>query len=147
MSAVILGRDKEVAEWAWARMPPGRHRLTADYTAIGFSEGNAIVAAAVFHDYRNMPFGADIQLGLAIAAPRFATRGNIRVVLSYPFRQLKVVRLTCVTGRKMKRMRKFIEGMGCHLEGVHRRAYDGRQDAITYALYPEDAERWLKEKD
>lgn len=138
---VVFGPD--VAAWVIRQMPIPAEGLRNGAT-IGISDNGQIIAGAVFTDYRVMPYGKDIQITFAATSPRWATRSNIRSIFSYPFIQCGCARLTTITGRKNKRARKLIEGLGFRLEGVVRKAYDGRQDAIVYGLLRDEASRWLK---
>lgn len=138
---IVFGPD--VAAWVIGQMPIPAEGLRNGAT-IGISDEGKIIAGAVFTDYRVMPHGKDIQITFAATSPRWATRNNIRSIFAYPFVQLHCGRLTTITGRKNKRARKLIEGLGFRLEGVVRKAYDGRSDAIVYGLLRDEADRWLK---
>jgi RimJ/RimL family protein N-acetyltransferase len=131
-----------VASWVIRQMPIPSEGLR-NGAAIGVYDNGQIIAGAVFTDYRVMPKGKDIQITFASTNPRWATKGNIRSIFSYPFIQLQCTRLTTITGRKNKRARKLIEGLGFHLEGVVRKAYDGHSDAIVYGMLRAEATRWL----
>lgn len=138
---LVLGKDAEVCAWVRRLMPTPADGLK-DGASIGIEDRGRLIAGAVFTDYRVLPYGKDIQITFASVSPRWATRGNIRAIMSYPFIQLGCTRLTTITGRKNKRARKFIEGIGFHLEGVVRKAYDGYQDAIVYGQLRGEC-KWL----
>lgn len=140
---LILDRAREVVIWTRQYMPP-HIDLNKDLAAIGVADERGLLAAAIFTDYHQLPLGADIHMSFAATSPRWAQRGVIRGILSYPFTQLKCNRLTALTARSNKRARKLMEGLGFQLEGVHWRAYDGKTDAISYCLRRYVAEeKWL----
>ena len=106
---------------------------------IGFASSGRIVAGAVYNNFR----GHDIQLSFASEDPRWATKGNIRAVFHYPFEQLGCVRVTAITSKANRRARRLIEGVGFKMEGVHPKAWDGRQTAISYGIAKENC-KWLR---
>lgn len=137
VGSVLYGADAAVVDWVSQRVPVlgGRapHNSSA---ALGVVRKGQLVAGVVFHNYRA---GIDIEVSLAADSPSWAHPAILRRLFGYPFNQLGVVRLTCIVGRKNKRCRRFSEGLGWKLEGVVRRAYDGREDACLYGMLREDA--------
>lgn len=137
VGSVLYGADAQVVDWVSQRIPilGGRapHNSSA---ALGVVRRGQIAAGVVFHNYRA---GIDIEVSLAADDPSWAHPAILRRLFGYPFNQLGVVRLTCIVGRKNKRCRKFCEGLGWKLEGVIRRAYDGREDAVIFGMLREDA--------
>ena len=131
----------------WAAM----HGKTFDFRdpansarAIGVVSGNKLVATCIYHHFRpNVP---DIEMTILADTPRWCTKGAVRFLLSYPFVQLGCVRVTALIGRKNKRSRRFVEGIGFKLEGTARRAWDGRQDCMVYGLLRDEC-RWLTENE
>jgi RimJ/RimL family protein N-acetyltransferase len=143
LSELVFGRDQEVAAWVAQRMPTPVH--FDKFAAIGVARGGKLIAGCVYTDFHQMPFGNDIRISFAADDPRWARKGIIGALLAYPMKQLGCVRVTTIIGRKNKRARRFNEGLGFILEGVCRRAYDGRQDACVYALYRDAALRWVED--
>jgi len=103
------------------------------------SNDGDIMGVAIFHNYRQN----DIEITFITATPRWATLGNIRGILRYPFIQLGVKRMTAITNKSNKKARKFMTGLGFVLEGVHPYGARDCTTACTYGLYPENAKRWL----
>lgn len=125
----------------WAAM----HGPTYDFgqqmaSAIGVVIGNRLVAVCVYHTFRKMV--PDIEMTIIADTPRWATRGAIQFLLAYPFNQLGCRRVTALIGRKNKRSRRLVEGLGWKLEGTCRRAWDGKQDCMVYGMLREEC-RWL----
>lgn len=105
------------------------------FAALGVVRRGKIAAGVVFHNYRP---GIDLEVSLAADDPSWAHPAILRRLFAYPFHQLGVVRLTCIIARKNKRCRRFSEGLGWKLEGTHRKAYDGKDDAMSYGMLPSD---------
>ena len=100
------------------------------------------MAVAIYNNYRH---DADIEISFVAATPRWATQGNIRAMLRYPFVQLGVKRLSAITTKKNKRSRKLLMGLGFKQEGVHPYAGENGTTAITYGLYSEPAKKWVNQ--
>lgn len=144
MTQLVFDRDDFFAQWAETAYPACAP-LARPLTTIGMvtGDGAAILGAAVFHNFR----GHDVEVTLVCAGPRWATPGNVRAILHYPFKQLKVKRLTAITSKTNKRARRLLTGLGFHLEGVHPYAGSDGRAAITYGMYHDDARKWLDGKE
>lgn len=132
---ILYGQDKAVAAWA------GEQLAISDWgpcRALGVVRHGALVAAAVFHQYRH----PNIEISFVTADPRWATRQNIQEIFRYPFVQLGCKRLTAITEATNQRARAFLCRLGFHQEGVHPDAFLSG-DAVTYGLLRKDAARWL----
>ena len=99
------------------------------------------MAVAIYNNYR---YSSDIEVSFVAATPRWATQGNIRAMLSYPFVQLGVKRLSAITTKKNQRGRKLLTGVGFKQEGVDPFAGENKATAITYGLYSEPAKKWVE---
>ncbi len=139
MTQLIFGKDEELAKWAETTYPDCAP-LARPLTAIGIasSEGD-LLGVAIY-----MNFGQyDIQLCFVTADPKWATPGNVRAILHYPFIQLGVKRMTAITNKSNKKARKLLEGVGFVLEGTHPFGDNGVKPSLTYGLYSKQAARWL----
>lgn len=143
----IWQREHQSALLEWAAM----HGKTFDFRdpangarAIGVVSGNRLCAVAVYHHFR--PAVPDIEMTMTADSPRWAAKGAVRFLLAYPFEQLGCVRVTALIGRKNKRSRRLVEGLGWKLEGTCRRAWDGRQDCMVYGMLKDEC-RWLEVSD
>jgi RimJ/RimL family protein N-acetyltransferase len=138
MTELVFGRDDELATWAEAHYPDCAP-LSRPLTAIGVaSYSGDIMGVAIYHNYRQN----DIEITFITATPRWATPGNIRALLHYPFIQLGVKRMTAITKKSNKKARSFMTGLGFILEGVHPYAARDCTAACTYGLYAKNAEKW-----
>jgi RimJ/RimL family protein N-acetyltransferase len=136
VGSVLYGADAKVCEWVAQRVPVLVGRAPHNtFAALGVVRRDQIAAGVVFHNYRP---GIDMEVSIAADDPAWAHPAILRRLFSYPFNQLGVIRLTCIVGRKNKRCRRFSEGLGWKLEGVVRRAYDGKEDAVLYGMLPSD---------
>lgn len=155
----ILDQPVAVAAWVAHRIPHLRDALSAGATpfgvvrpgeplpfqAIGVARDGEPIAGMVAHNWRRHgPGRNDVELSFAVATPgRWATRGVIRALLTYPFRTLDCGRATTVVGASNAACRRLMDSLGFQQEGLHRRGLDGIEDAITYGLLRDDAARWL----
>jgi RimJ/RimL family protein N-acetyltransferase len=127
-------------EWAMQRMPY-RANLGPSQ-AIGVAADGRMLAVVIYGGMQKMPHGHSIEVSIAADGPEWCRRGVLRALFHYPFAQLGCVRMHARIGRKNKRARKLIEGLGFRLEGMGRKAYDGRQDAAVYSMLKHEC-RWL----
>lgn len=110
----------------------------ANYQTIGVLRDGKIAAVAVYHEYRH----PSIEMSFAADSPRWATRQVIYTLMAYPFDQLEVRRVTAITRKKNRKIRRLIEGIGFKLEGTLRFAYDKpNDDACVYGFFRENLEK------
>ncbi|QCL83912.1 N-acetyltransferase [Agrobacterium pusense] len=133
----VIGFDAAVADFVAKGLGLDIHDI-APFTAIGFEIGGQLVAGVVYNNFRTH----DIQLTAFSTDNRWLSKNSLRTIFSYPYIQLGCVRTTAVTGRANKRTRKLLQGLGYKLEGVHPKAVDGKQTAISYGMVREDC-RWI----
>ena len=141
-----LKMDAAIGDWVAQRLPIVRdHRDFGPFTTMGVFDDRGtrpvLIAGAVFHRFRTF----DMEITFAADTPRWATRGVIRAILDYPFNQVGCERVTTIVGRKNKRSRKLQKGLGFKEEGIVRRGYDGRQDAVIYGMLRCEC-RWLEDE-
>lgn len=135
--------DAMVGEWVADHLPGfGGVDGFGTFAAIGFTLDGALIAGAVYHEYRPHPFGADVRIAFAASTPRWGTKKNIRAVFAIPFIQYRCARVTTVAGRGNKRARRLNEGVGFKFEGLIRRGWNGREDAIVYGMLRDEC-KWL----
>jgi RimJ/RimL family protein N-acetyltransferase len=136
VGSILIGDDRNVATLV-AQHIPGF--APEKFTALGVVRGSQLIGGAVYHNFR----GHDIEVTVAFEDPRWALPGTLRALFAYPFETLRCARMTAVVARKNKRSRRLTEGLGFRLEGVARRAIDGKQDAMIYGMLREEC-RWLR---
>lgn len=168
MSALVLDRaptgpfivgslyyndDELVANLVASRIPNmigsrfgERHPITGmlPYSAIGVVRKDTLVGGVVFYNFRSYNGQiVDLEMSAAFEKSDWGSRSILRDLFSYPFITCNSVRLTTITGRRNKRARKVDEILGFKLEGVARRAIDGREDAMIYGLLRHEC-RWIR---
>lgn len=133
---LLIGHDYLVARWC------GIHLGIRDFgpcAAVGVLDSDKnLVAGAVFNNYRP----PNIEISFVSTSPKWATKGNITGILSYPFR-IGCERITAVVAAENIVTQKFLQRLGFVIEGYHPRALRTGA-AITYGLLKEQC-RWLGE--
>ena len=107
-----------------------------------FMEGR-LVAACLFHCLIEGPHGFSVQNTLVTVDKRWCARRVLACFFDFPFNILGVTRLWCQTAKPNKRARRLLEKLGFKMEGVARRAWDGKTDAVVYSMLPHE-DRWSK---
>lgn len=105
--------------------------------AIGVERDGELVGGVVYHDFREV----DMQMSCAATDPRWLSRGRLRVFFAYPFVQCGCLRVSTIAARANKRARRLNEGLGFRLEGVARKAWQGK-DACLYGMLREEC-KWI----
>lgn len=112
-----------------------------DYEAIGIEKNGDLIAGVVYTDYN--PSDGDIQMHIAATTPRWCTKNTIRMFLDYPFNQLDCVRVTALCAEDNPRVARFLDGIGFTREGILRKAFGRRTNAIIFGMLKEECQ-WLK---
>lgn len=111
-----------------------------DYEAIGIEKDSDLIAGVVYTDYSEGD--GDIQLHIAATTPIWCTKNNIAMFLAYPFNQLDCERVTCLCAKDNKRIARFLDGIGFTREGVLRKAFNRKVDAVIFGMLKEEC-HWL----
>lgn len=109
------------------------------FQTIGFSRGGALACVVVLYHKTS----SGVFCSFAANNPRWASKENIAAWGYWIFNQMKLDRCTAVVKKGNKRSRKFVEGIGFHVEGKLRKAVNG-EDMIVYGLLKEEHETWLR---
>lgn len=129
-------------EWCGARLgcvfPSGA-------VAMGVARENDLLAVVAFENYRKGSQGEPLNIECSIAAdsPRWITKGTVRAILSYPFNQLRVQRVTAYVREDNTRSIKFLNGLGFIREGYIREALENKTGVYITGMLRDDAKRWL----
>lgn len=134
---LLYGHDVALSRWAGDQLGI---RDWGPCSAIGVVARGNLVAAAVFHCYRD----PDIEISFVTTDKRWATPQTVRGIMRYPFIQLGCKRMTAITGATNQSTRTFLCRLGFRQEGYHRDAFHA-DDAVSYGLLRKDAARWLAE--
>lgn len=131
---LLFGADADVIAICEAMIPgpalPQGYQMT-----VGVVRNGKIGAALVFYGLQP---GVEISLTMAIVDPFCCRKETIAQVMEIVWDHFGVRRLAMEIARKNKRARRFAEKFGCKLEGVRRKGYDGKQDAMCYGMLKEE---------
>lgn len=147
---IIGGGDPEahqiVAKWVMDRVPDESiqnvHEL-GPYMAYGILRDKEPVAGVIFNWYREMENGNDMRAIIAADHPSWCLPGVLAYLFRYPFLVAGCTRLTCVIREGNTRSEALCKGLGFRKEGVFRRGYNGKSNALVYGMLKEEC-RWLQ---
>lgn len=143
---ILVFQPKElICRWVLAKMRyrPAKEWEPDTYQVIGLTDSEGrLQCACIYHDYRSK----SIEMSISAVNPKWATRGNIRAFLHYPFEQLNVNHVRAVIHCKNKRARRMVERIGFIHEGSLREAAEDGKNLLIYGMTREDAVRWLGER-
>jgi RimJ/RimL family protein N-acetyltransferase len=134
---LVLGHDKTVADWAGEKFGVTIH---PGYIAWGVIDGEGtLTGAIVLHNFMRR---GNMEMAMVGAVVR---RDILRRLARYVFGQLGCTRCTARTARSNVLVRKMLPRAGFQFEGVNKRWYgpDREHDALVFALFPEQAKRWM----
>lgn len=107
--------------------------------AIGVvDEAGNLLAGVVLHDYH--PDWGAVSMSHAALTPKWLTKRIISGIMSVPFVQYGVGRVTATTPRKATSACQFLRKFGFRQEGVIRRGL-GNDDALVWGLLSEEWDR------
>lgn len=141
---ITVFSSPKVAAWV-ARRIPHADLIVDDFgpmIAFGVAVDGKPAAGVVWSDYREMKHGADIRVTIAAADPRWCTRSVLRQLFDYPFNTAKATRITAIIREGNHRSLKLCKGLGFRQEGVARRAFNGKSNAIILGMLKEEC-RWI----
>ncbi len=143
-----------MTELVWGLQEPIGRYLSAHFPELmGVGEYRPDLAAGFVSD--GLLFGAvgltfenawDAELSIYVERPGFLTRAILAELFGFAFGRLGLVRLTCRVAKGNRHARRFVERLGWRLEGVKRRGFDGRRDAVIYGMLATEC-RWLRNND
>lgn len=124
------------AEWVRKRIPKVEAWLPG-FKTIRVEEDGKILAAVVYDGFT--PF--DCNVHIAVAHPAGVSRKTIHAVFAYPFKQLKLVRVTALINSGNEGSQKFVARLGFICEGLKRQGF-GSQDEMVFGLLASEC-KWL----
>ena len=138
----VLYNDKaKVAQIVASLLPKGPVWSWENFSALGVVRRGNLIGGVIYSNYR--PHANDIEITAAFSSPDWCLPDTIKQILAFPIQQLGCTRCTARTARRNKPARQFNERLGFKVEGVQRKAYDGKQDIIIYGLLLDQFD-WLK---
>ena len=137
MSALVLGHDQSVADWAGRQfgvtIPPG-------CVAWGvIDKAGTLTGAIVLHSFYK---GGNMEMAMVGTVMR---KDILRRLARYIFGQLGCTRLTARTARRNVPVQKMLRRADFEFEGINKRWYGPEKgdDALVFALFPDKAKRWM----
>lgn len=133
--------DPRVSNWVIKQLDWPGIKLPTDFgphVSFGVMEEGRALAGIVFNRFRKMPYGNDISVTVAAASPRWAQRAVLQHLIDYAFLTSGCVRLSATTREGNERVARFLRGIGFRKEGVARRAFGGKSNAILWSLLPHE---------
>jgi hypothetical protein len=137
--------DPAVAQWTLDRMArEGISHVSelGQHMSIGVAKDGAPLAGVIFNWYRVMPHGHDMRVIIAADSPEWCLPGVLRELFRYPFEIAGCIRLTAIIRDGNTRSLRLCQGLGFKREGVLRRAYDGKTNAIVLGMLKHEC-KWL----
>ena len=132
--------SEQIMNWIKDRLPEVSPALLGAYMTLGVMKNDELVAACIYYEYS----GFDMKFSFA-AEPnvQWATRGVMQSMFAYPFKQLKVDRVTAVTSHENTRAQSVLRRLGFQLEGIIRKGFDGSKNGFLFGAIKKDIEKWL----
>ncbi|MFJ0379149.1 GNAT family N-acetyltransferase [Bordetella bronchiseptica] len=126
-----------VGPWVASRV--GKPYVPGTCSAIGRVVNGKIVAGVLYEEFN----GTNVFCHIAGDGRGWLSRNFLSIIFDYPFRQLKVKRITGVVASSNEAARKFDEHLGFELEAILLGAHpDG--DLLVYKMTADKC-RWLKD--
>lgn len=133
---LLFGCSDLIAAWVRARIPFMDPEGFGPCQAIGVVDSaGRIVGGVVFHGWNN--HYRSIEMSSAADSAKWLSRRVIAGILSYPFEQLGVERLSSITRPEDKRTRHALEAIGMTYEGSGRKVF-GEYDGAVYCLLKDE---------
>lgn len=137
---LIFGNDELIAQWVASHLKGFENKKDfGQFTAIGVKNNDEIIAGAVYSNYRDF----DIEFTIASISPKWCQKGTLSALLYYPFIQLGCVRMTSTIAFDDKRTLRLAKGIGFEIEGLLKKGFDGKKDALILGIMKEQAMRWI----
>lgn len=133
---VLLNADDDVG--AWVSQRAGHGFVPGSCVAIGFTRAASLVAGVTYYGYN----GVNVWMGIASEDHGWMNRRHLALIGDYPFRQLKVKRISALIDASNHRSLQFVERLGFKYEAtLVDAAPDG--DQFAYRLLERDYP-WLR---
>lgn len=133
----IIGFEREEEAEAWVRGKLNLHQRPSFFRAFSTVDDNDdFVCVAVMTNFSS----TNVDMNIAMESKKIRPKAMIKMfneVFRFLFNQLYVSRVTGLTNNENTKAQKIIEHFGFNLEGVMRKAANGK-DLIIYGFLAED---------
>lgn len=110
----------------------------------GISHGRRPVAACIFQEFRRGEFGNDVRLTFVSIDPIWCNRRILSHIADYVFSDIGCNRVTAIIREGNKKSERMAIKLGFRKEGVIRRGWNGKTNALIYGMLQHEC-RWHKE--
>lgn len=143
MTIVTVSNSLQVTEWVARRVGLDSADEFGLHTSIGFARNGRPIAGVVYNCFFQHPHGSDISATIAAERGSYWARPEVlRHMFAYPFTQLGCSRITVRIKEGNLPSEHLAKRLGFRKEGVMRRAWDGRSNALIYGLLKTEC-RWI----
>lgn len=131
----IIEQSDAVAEYVARRVGLNNFEEFGPCFSLGVASANKPVAGLVFNWFRNEKHGNDVRVTIA-AETRipWAREPVLKQLFDYPFNKWGCARVTAIIKEGNESSVKFCRHLGFRKEGVLRRAWDGKTNAMVFGL-------------
>lgn len=132
---LILSEPKgAIAQWVLDQVK-SKGRFFDDFKTIGVFDGARLLGAVVYDGFTER----DCELHICLHDRRAVSRRTIRAVFDYPFRQLRLERVSANVLASNEASHEFVQRLGFQLEG--RKRFKG-ESVLMYGLMRHEC-KWL----
>lgn len=135
MTLQLIFNSPIVTRWVAKRVELDDENDFGPANSIGVAIGGRPVAGVVYSWFQKKPNGNDIRVTIAAeSGSMWARREVLERMFSYPFEQLQCARMTALIREGNARSEKLCRHLGFRKEGVMRRGWDGKTNALVYGI-------------
>ena len=134
MSYVIIEQSPIVSAYVAKKVGVKVEKFGEHYS-LGVANNTRPVAGVVFNCFRNGEFGNDVSVTIAgeTRIP-WARPAVLRALFGYPFLAWDCARITAIIKEGNEPSISFCKSLGFRKEGVVRRGWDGKTNALVFGL-------------
>jgi RimJ/RimL family protein N-acetyltransferase len=139
--SIITNNPDFVGEFVMSRQPHPAAYVPGSCQALGWAHGNHLIAGVLYYQY------SSVNIWAAVAAEpghNWLNRAGLWAIFDYPFRQLKVRRMTIAIDEGNAQSIRFCERLGFQPE-TRLAAASPSGDLLIYRMFEEDC-LWLSDR-
>lgn len=138
-------RTEKAADWIARHLGDPDIKSAEDLgpcTAFGVIIDREVVAGIALNEFRSMSNGNDVRVVAAATSPGWCRRGVLSSIFRYAFHDLGCSRMTSLVREGNTRSLRFTLGLGFKKEGVVRRGWNGKTNAILLGMLKSEC-KWI----
>lgn len=136
---ITLTSAPAVAEWVAKRVGLPSAASFGSFTCVGVGLNGSPAMGVVYSQLQEHAHGNDIFATIAAETGRpWAKPAVLKYIFSYPFNELGCGRITCLIREGNERSVNLAKRMGFRKEGVIRRGWDGKTNALVFGILKEE---------